>query len=358
MKPRLASLCLLLALLLTGCGLPERSDALPPSPVSSPSAAPPETLTVSYIDVGQADCTLLECGGEYMLIDGGNVDDGQLVVSYLEQQGVEELAYVVCTHAHEDHVGGLAAVLAVYPTGAVLAPTATYASGCFDDFLYYADQQGLSVTVPAPGDQFFLGSGSTSASVTVLGPVKSYPDTNNTSLVINVSFGDTVFLFTGDMETEAEKDMLDYWDGRMDWKTDVLKVGHHGSSTSTGYRFLYETDPAYAIIFCGADNPYGHPHREVVSRLQDAEVPMFRTDVLGTVVAVSSGTEVTLTWANRNAHPENVTPEETVYIGNVKSRKLHLPSCDNLPKEKNQVLFDSYEAAIAAGYTPCGSCFG
>lgn len=101
--------------------------------------------------MGQADCALLESGGEYMLIDGGNREDGRLVVSYLEQQGVEELAAVVCTHAHEDHVGGLPSVLAVYPTHAVYAPTRTYASKVFDDFVYYADQQRLEITIPSPG---------------------------------------------------------------------------------------------------------------------------------------------------------------------------------------------------------------
>ena len=158
MKQRMLSLVLLLALLLIGCGLPEEN----PAPSTYPIAGG-DTLTVHFIDVGQADCALLECGGEYMLIDGGNVDDGQRVVSYLEQQGVERLESVVCTHAHEDHVGGLPAVLAVYETGSVYAPTTTYASRCFDDFLYYTDQQGLTVTIPSPGDTFPLGDGNRGA---------------------------------------------------------------------------------------------------------------------------------------------------------------------------------------------------
>ena len=354
MKQRMLSLVLLLTLLLSGCGLPEEN----PAPSTCPIAAG-DTLTVHFIDVGQADCALLECSGEYMLIDGGNVDDGQLVVSYLEQQGVERLESVVCTHAHEDHVGGLAAVLAVYETGAVYAPTTTYASRCFDDFLYYTDQQGLTVTIPSPGDTFPLGDGNRGASVTVLGPVKSYPDTNNTSIVLMVQFGDTRFLFTGDMETEAETDMLDHWEGRMDWNVDVLKVGHHGSSTSTSYRFLYETDPEYAVISCGKGNSYGHPHKEVVSRLKDAGVPMLRTDELGTIVAVSDGREICVTWANQAMQPADVEPgEEVTYIGNKNSRKFHLSTCSNLPKEENQVIFDSYADAVAAGYTPCGSCLG
>ena len=188
MRKGIPALLLTLALLLCGCRLlPER--------------IPPAGLTVHFIDVGQADCALLESGGEYMLIDGGNREDGRLVVSYLEQQGVEELAAVVCTHAHEDHVGGLPSVLAVYPTHAVYAPTRTYASKVFDDFVYYADQQRLEITIPSPGDSWTLGE----TSVTVLGPVQSYADPNDTSIILRVEYGDTSFLFTGDMETTRKR---------------------------------------------------------------------------------------------------------------------------------------------------------
>jgi|GEM_PF-1766754 len=217
LKTKLFSLILALSVLLGGC-----AQTLP---APAETVAQDESLTVSFLDVGQVVCALLECGGEFLLIDGGNRDDSQLVVSYLEQQGVQELAAVVCTHAHEDHVGGLPAVLAVYPTKAVYAPTRTYASKIFDKFVYYTDQQGLEITIPAPGDGFSLGD----AQVTVLGPVKSYAEPNNTSIVLRIAFGSNVFLFTGDMETEAEDDMLDYWGDKMDWKADVLKVGHHCS---------------------------------------------------------------------------------------------------------------------------------
>lgn len=345
MKKKLLSLLLILALLLAGCALPADTAA----PVSG------EGLTVSFIDVGQADCALLECGGEFMLIDGGNRDDGQLVVSYLEQQGVETLSAVVCTHAHEDHVGGLPSVLAVYPTQAVYAPTRTYASKVFDDFAYYTDQQGLEITIPAPGDTWTLGQ----ASVTVLGPVKSYAETNDTSIVLRVSYGETDFLFTGDMETTAENDMLDYWGGRISWKADVLKVGHHGSNTSTGYRFLNEVAPDYAVISVGKDNSYGHPHEEPLSRLNQAGVTIFRTDELGTVIARSDGAAVSLTWDNQSANPENAESAEPVrFIGNVNSHIFHSPDCRNLPAEKNRTVFDTYEEAVEAGYTPCGSCLG
>lgn len=319
-----------------------------------PAAVTGEGLTVQYIDVGQADCALLECDGEFLLIDGGNRDDSQLVVSFLEQQGVKELAAVVCSHAHEDHVGGLPAVLAVYPTKAVYAPTKTYSSNIFDKFVYYTDQQGLDITIPAPGDQFALGQ----AVVTVLGPVKSYAETNDTSIVLRVTYGETNFLFTGDMETDAENDMLDYWEGKVDWKADVLKVGHHCSNTSTGYRFLNEVNPAYGVISVGKGNDYGHPHKEPMSRLRQAGVTILRTDELGTIQAVSDGKEVTFTWQNQSAVPENAEAAPQIFIGNRNSQVFHAPDCKNLPSEKNAVQFASYQEAIDAGFTPCGSCLG
>ena len=344
MKKKLLALFFALSLLLCGC-----AEVLPAETTVSGKG-----LTVQFLDVGQADCALLECGGEYLLIDGGNRDDSQLVVSFLEQQGVQELSAVVCTHAHEDHVGGLPAVLAVYPTKAVYAPTKTYSSNIFDKFVYYTDQQGLEITIPAPGDQFSLGQ----AEVTVLGPVKSYAEANNTSIVLRVDYGETVFLFTGDMETDAENDMLDYWEGRLDWQADVLKVGHHGSNTSTGYRFLNAVNPEYGVISVGKGNDYGHPHKEPLSRLRQAGVTILRTDELGAIQAVSDGKEVTFTWANQSAAPENAEAAEQVFIGNKNSKKFHAPDCKNLPAEKNSVEFSSYQQAIDAGYTPCGSCLG
>lgn len=319
-----------------------------------PPAVTGEGLTVQYIDVGQADCALLECDGQFMLIDGGNRDDSQLLVSFLEQQGVKELAAVVCSHAHEDHVGGLPAVLAVYPTKAVYAPTKTYSSSIFDKFVYYTDQQGLDITIPSPGDQFTLGQ----AVVTVLGPVKSYADTNDTSIVLRVTYGETNFLFTGDMETEAENDMLDHWEGKVDWKADVLKVGHHCSNTSTGYRFLNEVNPIYGVISVGKGNDYGHPHKEPMSRLRQAGVTILRTDELGTIQAVSDGKEVTFTWQNQSAVPENAEAAPQVFVGNRNSKVFHAQDCKNLPSEKNAVRFSAYREAIDAGFTPCGSCLG
>lgn len=346
---KLTALLLLLSLLLAGC------YALP-APAEPTPSGDGETLLIHCIDVGQADCALVEYGDFAMLIDGGNREDGSLVVSYLEQQGISELDAVVCTHAHEDHVGGLPSVLAVYPTAAVYAPTNTYSSNIFDKFLYYTDQQGLTVTIPAPGDTIEAGA----LEIRFLGPVESYAETNNTSLVLRLSYGDTSFLFTGDMETEAENDMLDYWGSEFDWHADVLKVGHHGSNTSTGYRFLNAVMPTYGVISVGEGNSYGHPHEEPLSRLNQAGVTLLRTDELGHVLLHSDGETVTITWEKQSGTPSNVdaTQAAVTYVGNKNSKKLHTPDCPNLPKEENRVYFDSYDEAVAAGYTPCSGCLG
>ena len=334
----------LLALLLAGCGT-QKPETTPPVTL----VPPPLTFTVHFLDVGQADAILLECGGEFALIDAGNVADGSYVVSYLEKAGVEKLSALISTHPHEDHAGGLAAVLAVYPTEAVYAATTTYDTKCYNDFLHYADQQRLTVQIPKAGDRLMLGE----ASITVLGPVKRYANTNDTSLVLMVQFGENRFLFTGDMEMEAETDLIE---SGADLKADVLKVGHHGSSTSTGYRFLYEVDPTYAVISVGKDNDYGHPHDEPMSRLRDADVTVYRTDEMGAILAVSDGKTVTFSWENPSAVPNDPTVPVTHYIGNRNSKVLHLPSCSGLPAEQNRIVFDSYEDAIAAGYKPCSRC--
>lgn len=314
-------------------------------------------LTVHFIDVGQADCALLECDGEFMIIDGGNVEDGQMVVSYLNQMGVETLSSVVCTHAHEDHVGGLPAVLSVFDAETVYSPVTEYSSKVFGDFVKKTEAQGQSLTIPEPGDQFMLGT----ATVTVLGPTQEYEETNDTSIILKVTYGESDFLFTGDMEVAAENDMIDYWGDSFDWEMEVLKVGHHGSDTSSGYRFVYELSPTYGVISVGEGNSYGHPHEEPLSRLKDAGVVLFRTDLLGHVIARTDGEEITFTWENQNAAPEDAEPADpaqTRVYGNKKSKKFHAYDCKNLPGENNRVEFANYDEAVAEGYSPCGSCIG
>lgn len=330
---------------------PQPAAPQPLSPISG------EGMTVHFLDVGQADCALLECDGRYMMIDGGNVEDGQMVVSYLKQMGVETIDHLVCTHAHEDHVGGLPAVLSVFDVTTVYSPVTEYDTKVFRDFVEKTGSNAGSITVPAPGDQFALGT----ATVTVLGPVQEYDDPNNTSIVLKVTYGESDFLFTGDMEVTAENDMLDYWGENMDWASEVLKVGHHGSDTSSGYRLVYETEPGYGVISVGEGNKYGHPNDATLSRLKDAGVVTFRTDRLGHVTAETDGKDIVFTWENQNAEPEDAEPADPamkILYGNKKSKVFHTYDCKNLPGESNRVEFADYSTAIAQGFKPCSSCIG
>ena len=262
----------------------------------NPSISDDSSFEVYYIDVGQADSTLIICDGETLLIDGGNVGDSDLIYTFLKNKGISHLDYVVCTHAHEDHVGGLSGALHAATASHVYSPVTEYDSKAFQNFVKVVNKQGLSLTLPPAGTVFSLGS----AEISILGPLKEYSETNNTSIVIKATHGDISFLFTGDMERVAEMDLIE---AGIDLSADVLKVGHHGSSTSSSYAFIYEVMPKYGIISCGKNNSYGHPHEEVLSRFRDSETKLFRTDLQGTIVCRSDGKSLEFT-VERNAEIE------------------------------------------------------
>lgn len=242
---------------------PNDQDVIPP-PENS-------TFEIHFIDVGQADAALVLCDGEAMLIDGGNVADSSLIYSYLKSHEIEYLDYIICTHAHEDHVGGLAGALNYACVGAAYCPVTKYDSKAFSNFVKYLNEQDVLITVPDVGETFFVGS----AGVTVIGPVQYSTEPNNTSIVLRIVYGETSFLFTGDAEREEEQDILN---AGYTLESTVLKVGHHGSANSTTYPFLREIMPQYAVISVGANNSYGHPTEDALSRLRDADVTVYRTD--------------------------------------------------------------------------------
>ena len=358
---------------------PEQSDAptdnRPVEPVPTPDEDPVEntvvpptelpqdsTFEVHYLDVGQGDCSLVLCDGHAMLIDGGEASESSKVYAYLKAHGVNHLDYMVATHAHSDHIGGLSGALNYAKVDTALCPVTEYDSKTFSSMVKYLSNQGLSITVPSAGESFMLGS----AYVQILGPQRNYDDPNNTSIVLKVTYGETSFLFTGDAERTAEADSLD---AGFDLSSTVLKVGHHGSDTSTSYPFLREIMPEYAVIQVGKDNSYGHPTEDTLSRLRDADVKVYRNDLQGDIVCVSDGKAVSFTTTKNESTQTNptvpVTPDTNdpvepddigEYIGNKNSKKFHLPTCKNLPAEKNRVYFDSRQAAVDAGQTPCGNC--
>lgn len=259
-------------------------------PVSAIAELPEEGLAVSYIDVGQGDSTLIVCNGEAMLIDAGVPEEGGTVVEYLASSGVDSLVYAVVTHAHEDHCGGMDEVLAAVDIGTLFAPyTGFDASGAFTYFEDAAAEQGLYITVPTIGSVYTLGG----ARVSFIGPVADWgDDLNDSSLIVRVDYGGSSFLFPGDASDGALLDCALI--GGYDIGCDVLKLGHHGSSTSTDAEVLDLTDPSLAVASCGLGNSYGHPHDEVVSLLERRGIELLRTDLDGTVTVWTDGEEISV----------------------------------------------------------------
>ena len=310
-------------------------------------------LTVHFIDVGQADSALVLCGGQSMLIDGGNVADSNLIVSYLQDQSVTSLDYIVCSHAHEDHVGGLSAPLSVMDIRYVYAPVTEADSDAYTTFKAKALTQVSEIIHPKTGDTVSLGS----STVEFFAPTtESADELNNSSVMCKITHGDNSFLFTGDAEHDEEQDILSQG---CDVSADILKVGHHGSDSSTSYVWLREVMPEYAVISVGKDNSYGHPTDEVLSRLRDADVQVYRTDLQGDIIAVSDGQSITITTQKNGSIQTNPTLQDNIeeaYIGNKNTKKFHRPDCSSLPAEKNRVYLDSREEAISEGFNPCQRC--
>lgn len=336
---------LLLAVVLGACGAPDAGDSAVPTPEDD--AAP---LELHFIDVGQAHATLLRTEDAAVLIDGGNVADGSMLVSYLQNQGVDSLDLVVGTHAHEDHIGGLAAVLARFEVGALWCPVTEYGGKPFANFIKYAAAQDLTPEMPELDASYALGA----LVLTVLGPRADYSEPNNTSIVLRVDYGACSFLISGDAERESENAILD---AGCDVDVDVILAGHHGSNSSSSYRWLLETSPQTAILSCGADNDYGHPHEEVLSRLADAEIDLLRTDMQGHIVCVCDGESYIFYTQHSTSEATNPIAKYTgVYIGNRNSLVFHREHCKRLPDEKNRVYFDARAEAENAGFSPCRQC--
>jgi len=250
---------------------------------SSSIAETSQGLTVHFLDVGQGDATIILCDDEVMMIDGGDSKTSQFIYSYLRNTlGISHIDVMVATHPHADHAGGLSAALNACSVDVLYTSVTDYDTKTWQSVLKYADAQGTPVVIPFPGDSFDLGS----AVVEIIGPLWYHNDLNDMSLIIKITYGDTSFLFMGDAGWEAEHDLLE---AGIDLSADVLRVGHHGSNSSTGYQFLRAVSPTYGIISVGSDNSYGHPTEEILSRLHDADVTVLRTDLLGTIICTSDG---------------------------------------------------------------------
>lgn len=243
-----------------------------------------EQLIVDYIDVGQADSILLRTEDKAMLIDAGNNEDGEDVVKYIKDKGIDTLEYVIGTHPHEDHIGGLDNVINELNIGTIYMPEITTNTKTYENVLTAIENKELSINIPKKGNKFYLGK----AECEIM--TDSILDKNNlnlASIITKVTFGNTTFLFTGDAETENEE--------TINWpKIDVLKVGHHGSNTSTSQQFLNQIQPKIAVISVGKDNDYGHPNEETLEKLENVGAEIYRTDESGTIEIISNGNELSV----------------------------------------------------------------
>lgn len=252
-----------------------------------------EQLTVRFLDVGQGDAALITCGGQSLLIDGGPSTASSKLYAVLTEFGITHLDYIIATHPDADHCGGIAGALNAASCGTFYCSVTDHDTKTFQSILKYLG--ATPVTVPQVGDRFSLGP----ATVQFLGPVTPTRDTNNGSLVCKILLGDTSFLFTGDAEQESEAAMLSSGAGL---EADVLKVGHHGSASSSSQRFVTAVAPTYAVISVGK-NSYGHPTDEVLTRLRSAGAEVLRTDELGTITFQTDGSALELTTAKGRVEP-------------------------------------------------------
>jgi len=340
--------------LIAGCSGSPEGQTVHKNQASSPED---DALKAHFIDVGQADSILVQLPGKQnILIDAGNNDDADLVINYLRQQGVRRLEHVIGTHPHEDHIGGFDAVIQAFDIEKVYLPRVSHNTKTYEDVLLAIKSKGLKITEARAGLTLDTVSG---INAVLLAPSKSsYKDLNNYSAVLKLTYGSTSFLFTGDAGIESEQEMLlSSWQNP---KADVLKVGHHGSHSSTSNAFLNVVSPDYAVISVGKDNDYGHPHVETLSRLGAAGVKIFRTDRQGTIVATSNGQSISF---NKQPLPNTVSPfesveiiridleGETVSIKNTGSEPVDLSGWKLVSQKGNQIYYFPAGTVIETGET-------
>jgi len=246
-------------------------------------------LIIHFLDVGQADSILVELPEKKtMLIDAGNNSDGNMIVQYLKERNIDTIDFLIGTHPHEDHIGGLDDLIDNFKIGKIYLPKVTHTTKTFEDVLLAIQRKGKKIRAAKAGVNIIYEN---ELKVYFLGPQeRTYDELNHYSAVIKLDYLNNSFLFTGDAEIINEKEMLREYGSQL--RADILKTGHHGSNSSTSQEFLAAVTPAYAVISVGKDNPYGHPSPEVIKRLNKANIKIFRTDLQGTIIVQSNGTKI------------------------------------------------------------------
>ena len=327
-------------------------------------------LSVTYLDVGQGNAVLVRQEDQTMLIDGGPRESSSFVVSYLKQQGIQKLDYVLISHFDEDHLAGAIGALYNFPVETLITADYETDSSIYDSYKEAVEEKGYTPVHPSLGDTFSLGSGS----FRIISPVSyGHEDENQDSVGIILENGSDRFFIGGDIGLEGEKEILE---AGVDIQADVMLMNHHGSHVSR--EFFQAVNPSWAVISCGAGNSYGHPRQDTVELIQEFQVPLFRTDKQGTITAVSHGQGITFdqepcndytpgdstqgeedTLEDTRTALRNSTREDCDYILNIHTKKIHLPDCSSVKTmdEDNMAFYKGDEdGLLSQGYTPCGNC--
>lgn len=268
---------------------------------------------------------------------------------------IKNLDVMIATHPDEDHIGGLSGALNYATVETVYSPVTEHDTKTFKSLLKYIGKQGVTLTVPDDATVFKLGS----AEVEILGPVNEDKETNNNSIVTKITYGSNSFLFMGDAEISEEFSLIK---GKKNIRCDVIKIGHHGSNSSTTYSLINNAVPQYAVISVGKDNSYGHPTDAVLHKLDIRKIEIFRTDLQGDIYCSSDGVNITFTTEKRDAskiEELGVIPKGTTYVCNTNSKKFHIPTCDSVSDmaEKNKLYStQTAEELIEQRYEPCKRC--
>lgn len=339
-------------------------------------------MAVHFIDVGQGNAILVQSGGQNLLYDGGDQSHADLIISYLQEQNVENIDYMIASHYDEDHIGGLVPCIDNFSVSNIFGPDYVHTSNLFNNFMNTATANAIIVQYPSVGETFDFGTGS----FTVLAPNGISQNSNDNSLVIKLKNGSNSFIFTGDAEETSEQDMISTG---MNLDCDVLSVGHHGSASSTTWDFLEATSPSYAVISCGINNQYNHPSADTMGRLSDMGIPVFRTDKQGTIIAVSDGTNISWSqepcndyssgdssvnasaggtggnsWQEETTTSDPVPEQEEsnnadlgtmVWIPATGEKYHSIPNCGRMNPDTARQVFQS--EAEAMGYEPCSKCY-
>lgn len=242
-------------------------------------------LEVSYLDIGQGDAAYIRVNDFDILVDAGPRSDADRLIKQLKDKNIDDFEIVIATHPHEDHIGGMVKVFDEYKVENFYMPKTTHTTKTFENMMMAVKNEGIKVQTIKEGMKFDLGEG---AQIDVYSPMyESYEEFNDYSPIMKLTFGDVDLIFTGDAEAHAEQEVVAKYPKNL--KGDVLKFGHHGSSTSSTDEFVKAVSPEFGIISCGVDNKYGHPHRETLDKINKYGIKAYRTDKQGQITLTSDG---------------------------------------------------------------------